>query len=163
MGRIQEEIKKRYGKIARRVGRTSIGGCGCGAGGCCSTAPASANGYRAEALADQPVGADRRNDPSVGVRRRPVGQKGDALGHAGAHGPLQGNGVKLVGGRHDCRPGRHRRRLRRGRRLGPCDYQNGGGSSKHQLNHDSLCVECQNGAPKEVRSANLSIIVRAAS
>jgi len=59
MARIQEEIKKRYGKIARRVTRKSTGGCGCGAGGCCSTPTASANGYRAEDLADLPEDAVR--------------------------------------------------------------------------------------------------------
>ncbi|MCE5189883.1 MAG: arsenite methyltransferase [Eubacteriales bacterium] len=59
MARIQEEIKKRYGRIARRVSGKRSGGCGCGAGGCCPTPPAEANGYRASELADLPEDAIR--------------------------------------------------------------------------------------------------------
>lgn len=59
MGRIQEEIKKRYGRIARRATRKTVGGCGCGAGGCCSAPSTPANGYRAEDLADLPEEAVR--------------------------------------------------------------------------------------------------------
>ena len=59
MSRIREEIKQRYGKIARRVTRKSIGGCGCGAGGCCSAPSTTTNGYSAGELADLPEDAIR--------------------------------------------------------------------------------------------------------
>ena len=59
MSQIREEIKQRYGKIARRVSRKSIGGCGCDAGGCCSAPSTTTNGYRAEDLANLPENAVR--------------------------------------------------------------------------------------------------------
>lgn len=53
MQSIREEVKKRYGKIARRVS-VKPGGCGCGGVDCCGAAPAQSELYSARELASLP-------------------------------------------------------------------------------------------------------------
>lgn len=53
MATIRDEIKKRYGKIAKRVNKNASG-CGCGGSGCCGASSAQTNLYSAEEIAALP-------------------------------------------------------------------------------------------------------------
>ena len=53
MQSIREEVKKKYGRIARRI-TAKPGGCGCGGADCCAKAPSQSGFYTARELAELP-------------------------------------------------------------------------------------------------------------